>query len=127
MVTINRTALVFSALKGVPAALFFELADLTGYRREQLADVFDTSLKTFQRYEREQRRLNPQDSERILKLKALFEYGTDVFGSTESFRRWLDKPAYGLDGQVPFGLLHTSGGMDLIQDELVRIEYGDLA
>ena len=119
--------MVLSALKGVPATLFFELADLTGYRREQLADVFDTSLKTFQRYEREQRRLNPQDSERILKLKSLFEYGTDIFGSAESFRRWLDKPAYGLGGQVPFSLLHTSGGMDLIQDELIRIEYGDLA
>jgi len=127
MIAINRTAMVLSALKGVPATLFFELADLTGYRREQLADVFDTSLKTFQRYEREQRRLNPQDSERILKLKSLFEYGTDIFGSAESFRRWLDKPAYGLGGQVPFSLLHTSGGMDLIQDELIRIEYGDLA
>jgi putative toxin-antitoxin system antitoxin component (TIGR02293 family) len=60
-------------------------------------------------------------------MKALFEHGTDVFGSVESFRRWLDKPAYGLDNQVPFALLHTSGGMDLIQDELIRIEYGDLA
>jgi len=60
-------------------------------------------------------------------MKALFEHGADVFGSAESFRRWLDKPACGLDNQVPFALLHTSGGMDLIQDELIRIEYGDLA
>ena len=127
MIATNQTALVFAALKGVPAALFFELADLTGYRREQLANVFDTSLKTFQRYDREQRRLKPQDSERLLKLKALFEHGTEVFDSAESFRRWLDKPAYGLGGQMPFDRLHTSGGMDLIQDELVRIEYGDLA
>jgi DNA-binding transcriptional regulator YiaG len=60
---LDRTALVFSALNGVPATRFFETADLTGYKREQLAEVFDTSLKTFQRYEREHKKLNPQDSE----------------------------------------------------------------
>ncbi|RIV23486.1 DUF2384 domain-containing protein [Fibrisoma montanum] len=123
----DRTAIVFSALKGVPATTFFEVADLTGYRREQLAEVFDTSLKTFQRYEREQKRLNPQDSEKALKIMALFQKGPEVFGSMDAFRRWMDKPAYGLGNQVPFDLLHTSGGIDLIMDELVRIEYGDLA
>ena len=127
MNSLNRPALIVAALAGVPAALFFDLTDITGYRREQLAEVFDTSLKTFQRYDREKRTLTPQDGERLLKMKALFEHGTDVFDSVESFRRWLDKPAYGLDNQVPFLLLHTSGGMDLIQDELIRIEYGDLA
>lgn len=119
--------LVLTALKGVPAALFFQMADVTGYKREQLADLFDTSLKTFQRYEREQRNLNPQDSEKALKIMALFQRGADVFGSAASFRRWMDKPAYGLGSQIPFDLLHTSGGIDLIADELVRIEYGDLA
>ncbi len=127
MQVLNRPALVVAALAGVPAALFFDLADLTGHRREQLAAVFDTSLKTFQRYDREHRTITPQDGERLLKMKALFEHGADVFGSVDSFRRWLDKPAYGLDNQIPFVLLQTSGGMDLIQDELIRIEYGDLA
>ncbi|MCK8494064.1 DUF2384 domain-containing protein [Spirosoma sp. RP8] len=127
MTVLDRTALVFSALKGVPAIGFFEIADLTGYRREQLAEVFDTSLKTFQRYERENKKLNPQDSEKVLKIRALFQTGESVFGSAAAFRRWMDKPAYGLGNQVPFDLLHTSGGIDLIMDEVIRIEYGDLA
>jgi len=127
MVVQDRNRLVLAALRGVPALLFFEMADQTGYRREQVAEVFDTSLKTFQRYEREQRKLNPQDSEKVLKIQALFGRGADVFGSAEAFRRWMDKPAFGLGGQVPFVLLHTSGGIDLIMDELIRIDYGDLA
>jgi putative toxin-antitoxin system antitoxin component (TIGR02293 family) len=127
MIAPDRTTLVILALKGVPATRFFEIADLTGYRREQLAEVFDTSLKTFQRYEREQKKLNPQDSEKVLKIMALFQTGESVFGSAGAFRRWMDKPAYGLGNQVPFDLLHTSGGIDLIMDEVVRIEYGDLA
>ncbi|MVM34546.1 DUF2384 domain-containing protein [Spirosoma sp. HMF4905] len=127
MVISDRTALVFSALKGVPATRFFEIVDLTGYKREQLAEVFDTSLKTFQRYEREQKKLNPQDSEKVLKIMALFQTGESVFGSSNAFRRWMDKPAYGLGDQIPFELLHTSGGIDLVMDEVIRIEYGDLA
>lgn len=127
MIVQDRTALVFSALKGVPAKSFFEIADLTGYKREQLAEVFDTSLKTFQRYEREKKKLNPQDSEKVLKIMALFQTGESVFGSADSFRRWMDKPAYGLGNQIPFDLLHTSGGIDLVMDEVIRIEYGDLA
>lgn len=127
MISQDRTALVFSALKGVPAARFFEAADLTGYKREQFAEVFDTSLKTFQRYERERRKLNPQDSEKVLKIMALFQTGESVFGTVDAFRRWMDKPAYGLGGQLPFDLLHTSGGIDLVMDEVTRIEYGDLA
>lgn len=123
----DRTALVLSALQGVSATRFFEIAELTGYRREQLAEVFDTSLKTFQRYEREQKKLNPQDSEKVLKIMVLFQTGEAVFGTADAFRCWMDKPAYGLGNQVPFALLHTSGGIDLVLDEVVRIEYGDLA
>lgn len=127
MIIANRNTLVLSALEGIPAARFFEIAEITGYKREQLAEVFDTSLKTFQRYEREQKKLNPQDSEKVLKIVALFQTGESVFGSAAAFRRWMDKPAYGLGNQIPFALLHTSGGIDLIMDELMRIEYGDLA
>jgi len=123
----DRTNLVLRALQGVSATAFFDVAEQTGYKREQLAQVFDTSLKTFQRYEREQRKLNPQDSEKVLKIMALFQQGNAVFGAAEAFRRWMDKPAFGLGNQLPFNLLHTSGGIDLIADELTRIEYGDLA
>lgn len=63
----------------------------------------------------------------MLKIMALFQTGESVFGSADAFRRWMDKPAYGLGSQIPFDLLHTSGGIDLIMDEVVRIEYGDLA
>lgn len=124
---LDRNRLVLAALQGIPALVFFNVADQTGYRREQVADVFDTSLKTFQRYEREHRNLSPQDSEKVLKMQALFSLGAEVFGSADAFRRWMDKPAFGLGNQVPFSLLRTSGGIDLILDELTRIEFGDLA
>ena len=65
--------------------------------------------------------------EQVLKLLALARRGEDVFGSLPAFRRWLSKPAYGLGGQPPLALLQTSGGIDLVAEEVGRIAYGDLA
>ena len=39
----------------------------------------------------------------------------------------LASAAYGIGSQVPQTLLDTMTGIELINDELVRIEYGDLA
>ena len=58
---------------------------------------------------------------------ALFEKGTEVFGSQEQFQCWMEKPSYGLGEQIPADLIVRSGGIELILDELIRIEYGDLA
>ena len=123
----DRVAIVFAAREGLPAAAFFEVAELTGYKREQLAQILNTSLKTFQRYGQDEKKLSPQSSEMMLKVMALFQTGESVFGSITSFKRWLEKPAFGLGGQLPFDLMRTSGGIDLVSEQLVRMEYGDLA
>jgi len=123
----DRFTLVWNANQGLPAEAFFEVADHSGYHRDQLAGLLDLSQKTMLRYRQENKRLSPVTSEMLLKLMALFRKGQDLFGDLAAFKRWLEKPAYGLGEQLPFDLLHTSGGMDLVLEELVRIEYGDLA
>ena len=76
---------------------------------------------------KEEKKLSPQSSEMMLKVMALFQEGKSVFGSITSFKRWLEKPTFGLGGQLPFDLMQTSDGIDLISEQLVRMEYGDLA
>lgn len=65
-----------------------------------------------------------EDSSR---LKALLRHGEAIFGSIAVFRDWLNSPAYGLGNQIPYSLLKVAGGIDLIDDELCRIEFGALA
>ena len=84
-------------------------------------------LKTINRYKQEKKKLNPRNSELILKLLALYSKGIEVFGKLESFNNWLMKPAFGIGNKTPFSLMNTSTGIDLIFEELIRIEYGDLA
>lgn len=119
--------IALKANQGISANTFFEIAKVTGYSKDEMAKVLSTSVKTFSRYQKENKKLGPLRSELILKIIALFKKGIEVFASVENFKQWLNKPAFGLGSQIPFALIHTSTGIDLVLDELIRIEYGDLA
>ncbi len=120
-------ALVMEAREGVLAKIVFQLADVLQLQLEQMANILHTTTKTLRSYRQSKKKLNPAHSEQTLKLFALHMKGEKVFGEAASFRRWLEKPAHGLDGQIPLHLLETSGGIDLVMEELDRIAWGDLS
>jgi len=121
-------SIVLNSLKGLSANVFYDLVLITGMNKNQLADdIFKLSLKTIKRYQEDNKKLNPRNSELILKLIAMYKKGAEIFGSIESFNKWLNKPAFGLGNKIPYQIMNTSTGIDLIFEELVRIEFGDLA
>ena len=108
--------------------MFTELVEITGKNRNFLAEqVFDVSLKTMLRYQKENKNLNARNSEIALKLLNLFSKGMEIFGNMNSFMSWLNKESYGLGNQIPIHLMNTNTGIDLIEEELLRIEFGALA
>jgi putative toxin-antitoxin system antitoxin component (TIGR02293 family) len=123
----NDYVLVSVATEGIPAEVFKRVADLPGLDPEHLAALLDVSVKTVQRHMKEEKKLSPTQSEHLLKIIHLFRQGEEVFGSLPAFERWLSKPAYGLAGKTPLELLQTIVGIELIEEELTRIAYGDLA
>lgn len=123
----NGNVLTMAALKGTKSGLYSDVIALTGFSRDLVAGWLDISTKTLMNYEKQSRQLNPASTELLLKIILLFEKGMKIFGEKIQFTRWLEKPAYGLGGFVPLEMMRTSGGVDLIIDELTRIEYGDLA
>ncbi|WP_114779013.1 type II RES/Xre toxin-antitoxin system antitoxin [Botryobacter ruber] len=126
-VVLEPFKLVMTAREGIKAGVAFGVAERLQLHLNQLASLLHTSAKTLQNYRQSRKKLNPAQSEQTLKLLALQLKGNDVFGAPDAFRRWLEKPAYGLDGQAPLSLLETSGGIDLVMEELERIAFGDLA
>jgi putative toxin-antitoxin system antitoxin component (TIGR02293 family) len=62
-----------------------------------------------------------------LSTLVLYEKGLIIFGSTEEFTKWMSTPAFGLGNQKPKDLLNTITGINLITEELTRVEYGDLS
>ena len=61
--------------------------------------------------------------EHLLKIIALFEKGEEVFGSIDEFNYWLNKPFWN-SHETPLGWLNTSGGVDLVTDELDKLSQG---
>ena len=119
--------LVLLAHQGLPASKAQLVRVFLQLDAAQLAAILGITLKTLRAYQQEDKLFDTAKSEQLLKLTQVGEVGQEVFGDVEALQRWLSKPAYGLANQVPLELLHTSGGIDLVLDELTRIAYGDLA
>ena len=124
----NDLSIVKSSNAGVSSKIFTELVEMSGISKRFLAEeVFDISLKTMMRYQKDNKKLNPRNSEIALKLMNLFRKGIEIFGTMISFMSWLNKEAYGLGDKLPINLMNTNTGIDLIEEELIRIEFGALA
>jgi putative toxin-antitoxin system antitoxin component (TIGR02293 family) len=123
----NEEQSIVSEPQEVYATAFNDMVSVANYDKNFAADLLDVSYKTVTRYQKEKKKLSPLQSEYILKTIALFNKGNKVFGTEESFNRWLDKPAFGLGNKIPRKLITTVSGINYVIDELNRIAHGDLA
>jgi putative toxin-antitoxin system antitoxin component (TIGR02293 family) len=123
----NNISLLSKAKKGLQPEAVFDFILISDLSNEQVETALNRSMKTFQNYKEKKTLLDTSTSEKLLKLFALYNEGAEIFGSLDAFTDWLSRPAYGIGKQVPRDLLDTMTGIDLITDELKRIEYGDLA
>lgn len=109
------------------ATSFNDMLAVANYDKEYAADLLDVSYKTITRYQKENKKLSPLQSEFILKTIVLYNKGEKVFGTNESFTNWLNKTAFGMGNRVPNTFITTVTGINYILDELNRIAHGDLA
>jgi putative toxin-antitoxin system antitoxin component (TIGR02293 family) len=90
----------------------------------QMAMLADISLRTF-KSKTKSSLLSFHISERVLMLENLYQIGLDVFDSNESsFHDWLKSKIPALDNHVPNDLLTSLLGIDVVKEELLRIEHG---
>lgn len=90
---------------------------------EQMSSIANLSLRTFQRKSKSSL-LSFRLSERVLILEDLHRIGLDVFDSDEkSFQNWLKSKIPALDNHVPNDLLTSLLGIDVVKEELLRIEH----
>lgn len=123
----NPVAMVMRAAEGLAVSVFDKIIQITALNKNQLAAFIDVTPKTIDNYRIRRNKLGRTESEQLLQLMALYKKGQEIFGNSEDFNLWLKQPASGLGGIVPFELLYTQGGINLVMEELLRIEYGALA
>jgi len=83
---------------------------------------------TYNKKKRENDLLDGRDSEIILILTELLDFGIKVFNNEkEKFQRWLKKPNISLGGVTPESLFDSLTGIQEVKNSLNRLEYGNLA
>jgi putative toxin-antitoxin system antitoxin component (TIGR02293 family) len=114
--------------KGISSKYFFsEVVKTFNFDISFWANFLQLSERSLQRYEKENKVFDRDQSEKILELTMLHNYGIEVFGNEENFNKWLEFKNLALGGIKPVDLLDTRSGITLIKDELTRIEHGVLA
>ena len=123
----NPVNLLTNSKNGLKAKAALDFISISGFTYDEFQETFKTTVKTIQNYVTQDLKLDAALSEKLLKSFSLFDKGLDVFGSVKDFHQWLATPAYGLGNQIPLSLMDTITGITLIEEEIMRIAYGDLA
>lgn len=92
--------------------------------QKDAAQLAGVSVRTFQR-QKPTAIITNAASENVIKLAELYEAGLMTFDNDEdSFHAWLNTYVPALNNEKPLELLSSNLGIELVKDELLRIEHG---
>jgi len=114
--------LVGMVREGLSWTLYQGVMTDLGFTDQVAAGVLHIPLRTLTR--RKGGRLDPRESERVLRLVRLRARAEDVLGTRAKATLWLESPNRALGGATPLSLLDTDIGTQAAEDVLTRIEYG---
>jgi hypothetical protein len=108
--------------------LLNEIIEITRLPLKTLAvNIYDVTPKTLASYKTKGRYFPKRMVEVSIKVRDLYKKGIGIFSSTNRFNIWLNRESFGLGNMPPLDLMSTSTGIDLIYEELLRIEFGAMA
>ena len=105
--------------EGVRKSDWKELIQYINSTEKEFEPILPSSISSMQKktiYDKE-------TSERIYELANLFGLGYEVFDSKEDFKKWLMTPSKTLGNKIPFELLDSSLGFEMVKNEIIRIKY----
>ena len=108
---------------GLPIYELEELQARLELPMDKLASKLGISIATIQR-RRQRGRLDPGESDRVLRFARLFGKAVALFENEQDARQWLNSPQFGLGGAVPLDYASTEVGAREVENLLGRIEFG---
>ena len=113
---------------GVPYASIDVISKRINVPVKEVLHIFGLPQTTYNKKRREKSLLNGRDSEVVLLLTELVDFGIEVFNNEEEkFQRWMKKMNFSLGDNTPESLLDSTTGIQEVRNCLNRIEYGNLA
>ena len=94
---------------------------------KEWAEYLGVSTRTLDRYKLGEKNFPAKQSERIIEIKRLMNYGISVFEDYANFIAWMEASNIPLGGIAPKEVLDTTIGINMVHNQLGRIEHGILA
>lgn len=114
--------------KGLPYGSIEVISQKADLPVKQVLSLLGVPQTTYNKKKKDEDLLSGRDSEIILVLSEVLEYGLQVFNEEkEKFIRWLKKPNISLGGASPDSLFDSLTGIQEVRNSLNRLEYGNLA
>ena len=108
--------------KGIATQVFDQLAATLGLGKEALARSLNINPQTLRK--RKSRLLSPEEAEKSLRAARVFAFATEVLGTDEKARIWLNDRIPALGGKRPIDLLDTDVGAHQVTNLLGGIKWG---
>jgi len=109
--------------KGLPVSSVLHMATSLRAAESDLLPIIGMSDRTLQRRRKENKPLDPVESDRLYRLAKVYARAIDVFENEEVALDWLKARNRAL-GDVPVMLLDTEAGTGMVERVLTRIEHG---
>jgi putative toxin-antitoxin system antitoxin component (TIGR02293 family) len=104
------------------------LSERSGLSIKLFLEKLEMPQTTYNKKKRENGLLDRRDSELVLVLAEVLDYGLEVFNDEkEKFQRWLKKVNFSLGGVSPDSLFDSITGVEQVKNALDRIEHGVFA
>lgn len=118
LIELSNTGLTKDALK--------HLSDFLCLSIRQISNLLPITERTILRYSNN-KHFNSVVSEQILQIAEVATRGVEVFGDKDKFINWMNHPSKPLANKTPLSLLNSRFGIEMVLDELGRIEHGIFA
>lgn len=103
---------------------FETLSQILGFSQAEWSAVLHISLRTLQRYLKDDTPFEGLYAELLTHLSRLTQLGLSVFQSEQGFISWLRTPKQVLGYELGFEALSTITGIRLLREELGRMAHG---
>lgn len=112
--------------RGLPFACAQNVAAILELPMTQLFALISISPTTAHRRQK-QRVFSSTESDRLARIARITADAVRIFGDIDTAKRWLSRKHVVLGNATPLELLDTDSGAEQVADELIRIEFGELA
>jgi putative toxin-antitoxin system antitoxin component (TIGR02293 family) len=120
-------SLIETIRNGIKYLSFNRIAVNSPFSLQDWSKFLHLSERTMQRYKKEEKNFDMVQSEKIIEIVMLYNKGKEVFGDKGKLDTWIETGNIALGGVAPKSFLDSSLGIQLVKDELIRIEHGILA